>query len=287
MKWRAERAGWENSHAIPDGEMERSPLVSRALAEKMHRGFPMTVTSTFPQVQATTAPEHVILGFSLRLHLLYRGLLRDSLSKEGKVSTWTICAAEAVNDLHHAFVVFTRARLERPFAAMHGREMRRWEAYLAKIIRYRDIEGASTSRDFLEEMKGIAESGEKLLPYLYNRSAQEMARMLSRYRRSLAQIEGFGSVLEAKIFLLRNGEKWFPNDWDAVLTRILREQGGEFSPMKRGSWRCFETALSDVAVSLSLPPLPTVPARETRTGRSLGAENLTLRRGRETPPVDA
>jgi hypothetical protein len=143
----------------------------------------MILPSTSTLEQTPPAHELVLLGFSLRLHLLYRSLLRASLQPGDEAPCWTACAAEAVNDLHHDFVVMTRARFERPFAAMHGRELRCWEEHLAEIIRRSDIDDAC-SPDLLDEMKGIIGSGEALLPYLGNSTAKEIAMMLARYRRA-------------------------------------------------------------------------------------------------------
>jgi len=218
----------------------------------------MTFSSTSQLAQPLPAHEHALLGFSLRLHLLYRSLLRATLQPAGEATCWTECAAEAVNDLHRDFVVLTRARLERPFAAMHGQEMRRWENHLAGIIQRCDIEDAC-STDLLDEMKGIIESGGALLPFLENGTANEIALMLSRYRRAVTRLEAARSVGEAKIFFLRAAGEPGPRDWDEVLRAIRNEQGGEYAPVKRGSWRCLETALADVAETL--PVVAAVPSR--------------------------
>lgn len=215
----------------------------------------MTLPSSPSLEQTTPAHEFVLFGFSLRLHLLYRSLLRASLQPGDETPCWTASAAEAVNDLHRDFVVLTRARLERPFSAMHGQEMRGWENHLADIIRRGDLEDAC-SPDLFDEMKGIIESGEALLPFLENGTAKEMALMLSRYRRAITRLEASQPVGGARIFFLRAAGELRPRDWNRVLTAIRREQSGEFAPVKRGSWRCLETALGDVAETL-----PVVPAR--------------------------
>jgi len=213
----------------------------------------MTFPSASSPVQPTPAHERVLLGFSLRLHLLYRGLLRASLRPGEETAYWTACAAEAINDLHHEFVVLTRARLERSFAAMHGREMRRWEEHLADIIFRSDTEDAC-SPDLLDEMKGLVDGGEQLLPFLENGTAKEVALMLSRYRRALVRLDASQPVAGARIFFLRREEELRPHDWGRLLTAILCEQSGDFAPVKRGSWRCLETALSEVAETLPLVP---------------------------------
>lgn len=236
----------------------------------------MISLSSSPSMPAAAVHEHALLGFSLRLHLLYRGFLRSSLNLEETISSGPTRAVEAVNDLHHEFVVLTQARLECPFAAMHGREMRRWEAHLAGIIRNWDAADASTFWDLLDEMKGIAESGDALLPYLRHRAAREMPRMLSEYRCSLEQIEVSRPVRETKIFFLRNGENLCFRDWNDVFVKIRREQDGDFAPVARGSWRCLETALSNVAEALPLLPVPAHPAHETRIRRSFPAESFSV-----------
>ncbi|GEM_PF-1473552 len=244
----------------------------------------MTSLSTSPLAQPSPDQEHALLGFSLRLHLLYRGLLRASLGTGDMVPWWTGCAAEAVNDLHHEFVVFTRARLEQPFAAMHGREMRRWEEHLADIIRRSECEDAC-SRDLLDEMKGIVESGEELLPHLRNGTAKEMALMLSRYRRSLARIEASEPLGATRGFFPRSEGDLLPQEWDRVLSAIRCEQCGDFAPVKLGSWRCLETALGEVAESLPVRPARPhlsspvnlmVPGQEATTGGGSGVMDFSL-----------
>lgn len=240
----------------------------------------MTLPSSPSLEQTPPAHELVLFGFSLRLHLLYRSLLRASLQPGDETPCWTASAAEAVNDLHRDFVVLTRARLERPFSAMHGQEMRRWENHLADIIRRSDLEGAC-SPDLLDEMKGIIESGEALLPFLENGTAKEMALMLSRYRRAITRLEASQPVGGARIFFLRGAAELRPRDWNRVLTAIRREQSGEFAPVKRGSWRCLETALSDVAETLPVVPSSLVVADFTADfdetpGRHLGVVVFSL-----------
>lgn len=244
----------------------------------------MILPSTPLPTRTTVTPEHVLFGFSLRLHLLHRALLRAAARSwipGGDASAGTTCAAEAVRDFHHDFVVFMRARLERPFAAMHGRELRRWEAHLAGILRRRDTGDAAGFRDLLDEMEAIAGDGEELLLHLRQRAAREMARMLLRYRRALARIEASRPEGEEKIVFLRTGETLGPRDWEDVLTRIRAEQGGNFAPVKRGSWRCLETALGDVTAFLSSPA--TVPASAARRERSPRTWGFSLGTGERLP----
>lgn len=236
----------------------------------------MILPSTSPPARSTVAPERVLFGFALRLHLLHRGLLRTarSLPPGADASDGTARAAEAVRDFHHDFVVFTRARLERPFVALHGRELRRWEAHLAGILCRRDAGDATGFRDLLDEMESIAGDGEELLLHLRHRAAREMARMLLGYRRALARIKASRPEGEEKIVFLRTGEMLGPRDWEDVSTRIRSEQGGDFAPVKRGSWRCLETALGDVTAFLSSPPR--VAATETKRERSPRAAGVSL-----------
>ncbi|NLT71120.1 MAG: hypothetical protein GXX91_10560 [Verrucomicrobiaceae bacterium] len=236
----------------------------------------MILPSTSPPARTTVTPERVLFGFSLRLHLLHRALLRTARNRipGAEASGGTTRAAETVRDFHHDFVVFTRARLERPFAAMHGRELRLWEAHLAGILRRRAAGDAVGFRDLLDEMEAIAGDGEVLLLHLRHRAAREMARMLLCYRRALARIEASRPEGEEKIVFLRTGATLSPGDWEAVLTRIRSEQGGDFAPVKRGSWRCLETALGDVTAFLSSPP--TVSAYETKRKRNPRTSSVSL-----------
>lgn len=240
----------------------------------------MTFLSPSHLEQAIPAHERALLKFSLRLHLLYRSLLRVSARPVEEAPGWTACAGEAVNDLYHQFVVRTSARLEHAFAAMHGQELRRWEDHLSDIIRRSNTEDAC-SPDLLEEMKGIVESGEELLPFLENGTAKEMARMLSGYCRDLVRLEASQPGAEAKIFFLRGADELQPGDWDRVVDGIWREQNGPFAPVKEGSWRSLRTALDDVVEALPvrvMRPLSgdIVPELETMPGRRLGVTNFSF-----------
>lgn len=240
----------------------------------------MTLPSSPSLEQTPPAHELVLFGFSLRLHLLYRSLLRASLQPCEDTVCWTARAAGAVNDLHRDFVVLTRARLERPFAAMHGRELRRWEEHLAGIIPCRDIRDACSS-DLLDEMNGIVESGEALLPSLQNGIAKEMARMLSRYRRAITRLEASRVIGGARTYFLRSAGELRRYDWDRVLTAIRCEQGGEYAAVKRGSWRCLGTALADVAETLPVISSKALPATFfteicERPGRQSGLIRFSL-----------
>lgn len=244
----------------------------------------MTFPSPSHLEQTIPAHERALLKFSLRLHLLYRSLLRVSARPAEEAPGWTACAGEAVNDLYHQFVVRTSARLEHAFAAMHGQELRRWEDHLSDIIRRSNTEDAC-SPDLLEEMKGIVESGQELLPFLENGTAKEFVRMLSGYRRDLGRLEASQSGAEAKIFFLRGTDELQPGDWDRVLDGIWREQNGPFAPVKAGSWRSLRTALGDVAETLPVRvtrPLPvdiipvTVTVPETVPGRRSGVVGFSL-----------
>jgi len=228
----------------------------------------MTLSSPAFRMHTIPAHERLLLGFSLRLHLLYRGLLRAAFRPGEDTPFWTAGAEEAVNALHHEFIVRTSARLERAFAALHGRELRRWEDHLADIILRSETEDAC-SRDLLDEMRGIVESGQDLLPLLENGTAKEMSLMLSRYQRALARLEASQPVAAAKLFHRRTAEEPRPHDWNSVLNAIWSEQNGDFAPVKRGSWRCLRTALGEVAETL-----PVMSVRPFTADRTPGLEPL-------------
>jgi hypothetical protein len=247
----------------------------------------MTFPSPSQLEQSIPAHERALLKFSLRLHLLYRSLLRVPTRTVEEASGWTACAAEAVNDLYHQFVVRTSARLEHAFAAMHGQELRRWEDHLADIIRRSNTEDAC-SPDLLDEMKAIVGSGEELLPLLENGSAKEIALMLAGYRRDLVRLEASRPGAGAKIFFLRGADELRTGDWDRVLDEIWREQDGPFAPVKAGSWRSLRTALNDVAETLPvrvMRPLSVdiVPVLETIPGRRSGVVGFSLTSGERIP----
>jgi hypothetical protein len=220
----------------------------------------MTPSSPSAREYSIAAHEHILLGFSLRLHLLYRALLRASVRPVDESPTWTACAAEVVNEMHHDFVVRTSARLERAFAAMHGHELRGWEDHLAGLIRCGGT-GEACSPDLLDEMKGIVESGRDLLPCLENGTAKETALMLKRYERGLARLGASqpDPTIDGRIHFTGSPALRLVLDWDHVLTAIWREQRGDFAPVREGSWRCLHTALEEVAETLpvlALKPFP-------------------------------